>query len=181
MNIKKLSLCAVFTAVVCLVTRFIQIPIPLGYFNIGNCVILTFCYLMPLPYGIIIGSIGSAIADLTSYPIYTIPTLIIKALMPLLFYIIMKAPSKSIIKTYVAGAISMIIPLVGYTLVGGFLYGGFIAGLAQFPGLALEYVANCVLFVLMINAVRAAHLKKFIEQDVKYGTRSQSPEKNSSN
>ena len=39
-KIKELTLTAVMMALVFVVTRFIQIPIPLGYFNIGNTVIL---------------------------------------------------------------------------------------------------------------------------------------------
>mgnify|MGYP000416558911 CR=1 FL=1 len=61
MTTKNLCLASVFTAIVCLVTRFIQIPIPLGYFNIGNCIILLFCYVMPCPYGLFIGGVGSAV------------------------------------------------------------------------------------------------------------------------
>ena len=42
-NIRELCLSAVMMAMVFVVTRFIQIPIPLGYFNVGNSVILLFC------------------------------------------------------------------------------------------------------------------------------------------
>ena len=90
MTTKNLCLASVFTAIVCLVTRFIQIPIPLGYFNIGNCIILLFCYVMPCPYGLFIGGVGSAIADLLSMPVWAFPTLIIKVLMPLAFYGLIK-------------------------------------------------------------------------------------------
>lgn len=70
--------------------------------------------------GVAAGAIGSALADLTSYPAYTLPTLIIKSL----------------------------IPLFGYTLTGGILYGNILTGLAQFPGLLLEYIANAILFTV---------------------------------
>ena len=70
--------------------------------------------------GVAAGAIGSALADLTSYPAYTLPTLIIKSL----------------------------IPLFGYTLTGGILYGNMLTGLAQFPGLLLEYIANAILFTV---------------------------------
>ena len=55
-----------------------------------------------MKYGVAAGAIGSALADLTSYPAYTLPTLIIKSL----------------------------IPLFGYTLTGGILYGNMLTGLA---------------------------------------------------
>lgn len=160
---KKLCLAAVFTAIVCVITRFIQIPIPLGYFNIGNCIILTFCTLMPLPYGILIGCIGSALADLLSFPEWAIPTLIIKALMPLAFYGILKLPLlKKYLRSVIAGIVSMLIPFAGYTFAGAILYGSLAAGLSQIPGLALEYAANCILFAILAAAVEKSHIKKYI-------------------
>ncbi len=158
-KIKYICLTGVFAALVCIVTLFIQIPIPLGYFNIGNCVILTFCCLLPAPYGIILGSMGSALADLLSYPVWAVPTLIIKALMPLLFYAMRKIPIKNkYVSTLIAGIVSMLIPFAGYTFIGGVIYGSLAAGLSQIPGLALEYAANCVLFAIMSLIVEKSRL-----------------------
>lgn len=148
-----------FAAVVFVVTRFIQIPIPLGYFNIGNCVILAGCLFFAPPYGIAAGAIGSALADLLSYPVYTIPTLIIKALMPLVFYFICARNTKNkSVRVLVACYISTLIPLFGYTLTGGIIYGNMLTGLAQFPGLFLEYVANAVLFTLAYQFLKKLHI-----------------------
>lgn len=40
MKTKAICTAAVATALIFAVTRFIQIPIPLGYFNVGNTIIL---------------------------------------------------------------------------------------------------------------------------------------------
>lgn len=157
LNTKDLCISAVLMALVCVVTLFIQIPIPLGYFNIGNTIILIACVLVPMPYGILVGSIGSALADLLSFPIYTIPTLIIKLVFPLVFYLIRKIRPGKIYIDVLAAAVSTLVPLFGYTATGMILYGGFIAGIAQFPGLALEYVANLILFAIF---VKPTHLLK---------------------
>lgn len=148
-----LNLCmtGIFTAFVFVVTRFIQIPIPLGYFNVGNCIILISTLFLPLPYAIFTGAIGAALADLLSYPVWTIPTFFIKALMILTFHFIKKLlhrvkPEISIVS---AGIISMLIPFVGYTFTGMILYGSIASGIAQIPGLLLEYVANCVIFTII--------------------------------
>jgi uncharacterized membrane protein len=144
-----------FAALVFVVTRFIQIPIPLGYFNVGNCVILTGCLFFSAPYGIAAGAIGSALADLLSYPVYTVPTLLIKTLMPLVFYLISSRNGKNkTAQTLAAAYISTLIPLFGYTITGGILYGSFYTGLAQFPGLLLEYVANAILFTVAYPIAR---------------------------
>lgn len=160
MKTKYLCYTAVFTALVFIITRFIQIPIPLGYFNVGNCFILIFCCILPMPYGIVAGSLGSALADLLSYPVYTVPTLLIKAAMPLVFYLFLK--KENTIKTFIGGYLSMLIPFIGYSLVGMVLYGGVAAGMAQVPGLALEYVANCVIFSVMYLGVKNLHLKAML-------------------
>lgn len=157
MDVKKLTQCALLTALTFVVTRFIQVPIPLGYFNIGNCIILLGCVLIPSPYGVIAGSLGSALADLTSFPVYTLPTLVIKALMPIVFYFFLKKGKEHKYAWGLAGEIvSTLIPLVGYTLVGGFLYGGLVAGFAQVPGLLLEYAANAVIFAVFLKPILAA-------------------------
>jgi uncharacterized membrane protein len=145
---QELCITAVITAMVFVVTRFIQIPIPLGYFNIGNTVILLACLLIPEPYGIFAGSVGSALADLLSYPIYAIPTLLIKFLMPLVFYRLTKKGTDARIGRKGAAAIATLIPLFGYTVTGMIIYGSVYTGLSQFPGLVLEYAANLVLFSL---------------------------------
>ena len=147
---KTMLLCrtAALTAIIFAVTRIIQIPIPLGYLNIGNAVILFSCLLLPKTYGIFAGSIGSAIADLTSFPAYTIPTLIIKALMPLVFYLVHGKNKEKKAFRIIAAAIATLIPLVGYTITGMLLYGSFYMGLSQLPGLLVEYAGNLVLFVV---------------------------------
>ena len=155
MNNKIKTICynALFMALTFVVTRFIQIPIPLGYFNVGNTIILIACIMLPSPSGIIIGGIGSALADLTSYPAYTIPTLIIKCLFPLVFYLLRKVNIPKVNSTFFAAAISTLIPLFGYTITGGILYHSFITGLSQFPGLLIEYVANLVLVMLLYKPI----------------------------
>lgn len=146
LSTKNLTYSAVFAALIFAITRFIQIPIPFGYFNIGNTVILICCALLPSPCGIYAGAIGSALADLTSFPIYTIPTAIIKAVFPLLYYLLRKAKLNQV----AAAAISTLIPFVGYTLTGCIFY-GFASGIAQAPGLFLEYIANLILFAAFLK------------------------------
>lgn len=140
-------------ALVFVVTRFIQIPIPLGYFNVGNSVILLFCLILDDGYGIAASALGSALADLVSYPVYTVPTLIIKALMPWLFIVLNKKFRDKKPAAIISMAISTLIPLFGYTLTGGIIYKNIVAGFAQFPGLFLEYVANLIIFAALFAPV----------------------------
>jgi len=70
-------------------------------------------------------------------------------------------PSKYAIKI-MAAAIATLIPLFGYTVVGMVLYGGFVAGIAQFPGLLAEYAANLVIFSILIKPVEK--IRRMISQ-----------------
>lgn len=153
MNVKRICQTAILMAVVFVITRFIQIPIPLGYFNIGNSVILLGCVMLLPADGILAASVGSALADLTSFPVYAIPTLIIKAIMPMIFYLITKRNRDDRKVNIVAVAISTLIPLFGYTVTGMILYGGFAAGIAQFPGLFVEYIANLIIFAALFKGI----------------------------
>ena len=149
MKLREMCRAGVLTAVVFAVTRFIQIPIPLGYFNVGNVVILLSCLFLSVPYGVFVGGVGSALADLlSSYPVYTLPTLVIKSVMPLIFYGLTRGkPGKG--RSILAAAVATLLPLIGYTVTGAVLYGGFAVGMQQFPGLLLEYAANLILFALL--------------------------------
>ena len=154
MKTKNICTTAVATALIFAVTRFIQIPIPLGYFNVGNTIILLFALFLPEKCGILAGGVGSALADLSSYPAYTLPTLVIKSLMVLIFCKCRRHFHGSKAANPFAIGISTLISLFGYTLTGMILYGSFYTGLAQFPGLLLEYAANLILFTLAQSQVQ---------------------------
>lgn len=81
----RLSLMIIMATLTTVSTLFITIPIPLaGYFNLGDVMI----FISALTFGPIIGGfaggLGSAIADMLVWPVYAIPTLIIKGLEGLL-------------------------------------------------------------------------------------------------
>ncbi|MBK5133316.1 MAG: ECF transporter S component [Candidatus Lokiarchaeota archaeon] len=77
----RLSLMIVMTALTAVGTLLIRIPNPMGgYFNMGDVMI----FVSALTFGPIIGGfaggLGSAIADMIGFPLFAIPTLIIKGL-----------------------------------------------------------------------------------------------------
>ncbi len=78
---KKIAAAGVIAALVFVATFFIRIPIPNGYLNLGDAVILI-STLMLGPFAAIPAAIGAGLADLISgYSVYVIPTIIIKGLM----------------------------------------------------------------------------------------------------
>ena len=72
---KKLAINALAIALVCVSTMVIQIPIPLGYMHLGNCCILLVSVYFGNMTGMLVGGIGSCLADLLSgYTQWIIPT-----------------------------------------------------------------------------------------------------------
>jgi uncharacterized membrane protein len=146
-----------FMALVCIATMTIQIPIPLGYAHLGNSVILIAVFYFNTKYGILAGSIGSALADfLTGYNQWIIPTLIIKALLALTAAVIGKKNNKFqlfSVRTVLAVVLSMTVMVVLYTLSGALIYQSLETGLASTIGLTLEGVVNIVVFFVLGTAL----------------------------
>ena len=81
----QLSLIAIMSALVTVGTLIIRIPNPMGgYFNVGDVMIFVAALTFNQLIGGIAGGLGSAIADIIGFPLFTIPTLIIKGLEGLL-------------------------------------------------------------------------------------------------
>lgn len=148
-SIRFLCMTGIMAALVCIITMMIQIPIPLGYLNLGNAFILLTVLLIGKRAGFWAGGIGSAIADLlTGYVYWAIPTFFIKSLMA---YIAGKIAynkdgicSLYSVRFLIAGVIGMAWMVAGYTVTGAMLYGSLAAGVASTPGLAVEGVINLV-------------------------------------
>ncbi|MBE6972836.1 MAG: ECF transporter S component [Ruminococcaceae bacterium] len=77
-KIKTLVRAALFAALTCIMTLVIQIPAPTGHVNLGDVgVLLSALALGPLWGGAAAG-VGSALADLLSWPAYAPATFVIK-------------------------------------------------------------------------------------------------------
>ena len=82
-KIKNLCYCSLFAAIVCVCT-LISVPLPFGYFNLGDAAVLLGGWILGPLLGCIAAAIGSALADvLVGYAIYAPATALIKALMVL--------------------------------------------------------------------------------------------------
>lgn len=150
----RLCTAALFTALTCMATMLIQIPIPLGYAHLGDSVILIAAYFFGPVIGVPAAGIGSALADLlTGFPVWALPTLLIKTLMPLIacgFFYQKGARKKLFSVRAAAGAVvTLLFMAAGYVLFGGILYASPAAGLASAPGLLLKAAVNLAVFFLM--------------------------------
>ncbi|MDD5795325.1 MAG: ECF transporter S component [Oscillospiraceae bacterium] len=123
-SVKKITITAMFAAIVTVATAFIKIPSALGYAHPGDSMVYLAACVLPGPYGIIASSIGGAMADLISgYPQWILPTFIIKGLNAVPFVLcrmILKKRNKDnrIINLPV---LLMLIPTTAVTVFGYFI------------------------------------------------------------
>lgn len=115
---KRLTYTAMFTALVFLATRFLAFPGPLppGYINLGDCVIILCAVLMGGQSAGFAGAVGSALADIT-YPggiIFAPFTFIVKGLEGFIAGKIAK--KDSFVSIIIAAVVGGIILVGGYFL-----------------------------------------------------------------
>lgn len=78
---KRLAFTALFSALCCIGTIVIVVPLPFGYFNAGDIFVLLSAWCLGPLYGSVSAAVGSAIADIISgYAIYAPATFFIKGL-----------------------------------------------------------------------------------------------------
>ena len=128
---KQLALTALFAALCLIGTLLIAIPLPVGYFNVGDVFVLLAGWMLGPVYGSIAAGVGSAMADLFSgYGVYAPFTLVIKSLMACVAYFAWLFLTKSIRKPSFTALIRLpsailteIVMVVGYFLTETLFYG----------------------------------------------------------
>jgi uncharacterized membrane protein len=129
----KLSLTIVMTALVTVSTLLIRIPNPMGgYFNLGDVMI----FVSALTFGPIVGGfaggLGSAIADIIGFPLFAVPTLIIKGLEGLIVGLITN--KKQVYRDIIAIIIAGFEMVIGYFIFEWLiLQWGLVSALAEIP------------------------------------------------
>jgi uncharacterized membrane protein len=165
-KIQKISLTAIFTALVFCATYFIAIPMPaFGYVNVGDAFVLLSVWFLG-PIGFICAGVGSALADLLlGYAIYAPATFVIKALMAIASFFIFKALKifkNNTLKFIISSLVAELIMVLGYFLFEGILY-GFAPSALNIPfnlvqGALSLAISNIVINILLANKTT----KKFI-------------------
>lgn len=82
-RIYTICFCAMLAALICVCT-FISVPLPIGYFNLGDVAVLLSSYILGFP-AVIAAAVGSALADMImGYAVYAPATAIIKGILALI-------------------------------------------------------------------------------------------------
>jgi uncharacterized membrane protein len=120
-----IAVIAVMTALVCVTTMLIQIPIPAteGFFNVGDGMIMVAALSFGPIVGAVAGGLGSALADFAGgWYVWVLPTLVIKGVEGLLVGRIRQSGHGflTVVIAWVIGGLEMV---MGYFLVQVYLYG----------------------------------------------------------
>ncbi|MUP58989.1 hypothetical protein C3L56_03080 [Veillonellaceae bacterium M2-4] len=159
MPTKTLCYTAIMIALVFLLTFIPKIPIPFGYAHLGDSLIFALPFCLHSRSSAVAAGVGSALADLFGgFPIWIIPTIIIKVIMVYVIVYVLREQrySLSILswKVFFAILLSSIWMVIGYSVSGGLLY-GVPAGIAMIPGLIGEGIVNLIIAYGIITAVRS--------------------------
>jgi uncharacterized membrane protein len=118
----QLSLMAVMSALVTVGTLIVQIPNGMGgYFNVGDVMIFITALTFNPIIGGLAGGLGSAIADMIGYPLFALPTLVIKGFEGLIAGLI--ANKKTLFRDILAVVVAGAEMVTGYFLIEIYLYG----------------------------------------------------------
>ncbi len=152
---KKIAQTALLAALIFVVTKFIQIPIPggAGYVNAGDGIVLLAGAVLPPWYAFFAAGIGSALSDvLSSYLAYAPATFLIKGLMALIVSFVMRGlkTKKRIVSTLIGGLSAELVMVGGYLLFESFLY-EFKVALAGAAFNAVQGVAGLVVGIILIS------------------------------
>ena len=156
---------ALFTALTCVATYFIHIPVPMvnGYANLGDAIILLCAFLFPSTSGIAAAGIGAALADvLSGYLIYAPATLIIKAGVFAMAMLLSRRGGLFCVLAAVASELWMVL---GYLFFEAIVMGLHSGAFASIPGNLVQALASVVIaLVLTPVMLRSSEIKKYIHQ-----------------
>ena len=149
-KVTHLTVTALFAALICITTAFIfHIPFGIngGYIHLGDTLIYLSAALLPMPYAMAAGAIGGALADLLTAPIWMPATLIIKAILPIMF----TNKKATIINIQNVAAIfgAGLVSIVGYCIAEVILYGSSAALLASVTSSLIQATGSGILFIVV--------------------------------
>lgn len=149
-KIRYLSITAILAALITIMTAYVaHIPVPLtgGYIHFGDSLIYLSACILPTPYACLAGAIGGGLADLLTAPMWTFPTMIIKALIVLPFC---SKGNKILTKrNIIAPVLSYLISGTGYFLANNLIFNSGIAFLTSFAGSAIQSFGSMFIFLIL--------------------------------
>lgn len=114
-SVYNIALIAVFGAFIFTFTAFVHFPVGMGYVHLGDIFIFLACAFLG-GYAVIPAAVGSALADIfLGYAFYAPATLVIKALMPVIFLAAKGKKTRSNLRVLIAMIAASLFMQIGYT------------------------------------------------------------------
>lgn len=157
---KKIAFTAAFSALCCVATLCLSIPLPAsGYFNIGDVFVLFSGWCLGPIYGSIAAAIGSSMADIVlGYGVYAPATFFIKGLDAFLAYSIwsllknfIKKERLDFLSRAVSAVIGETVMAVGYFLFDALISGSFSAAAPNLLGNGMQGLCCAVCAVIIVS------------------------------
>lgn len=152
-KLHQLVVAALFAAAITVMTAYLlHIPIPTGgYIHLGDALIYLAACLLPTPYAVGAAMVGAGLADLLTAPMWVLPTLVIKAMVALLFTC---RGERLLCPWNVAALVGAgILSPAAYGLAACLMLGGANAFWPQFLGTLVQGVGSGVLFAVLALAM----------------------------
>lgn len=154
---KNIAFSALFTTLTCIATLVVAIPLPNGYFNLGDCFVLLAGWFLGPIYGVISAGVGSMLADIFSgFAFYAPATLLIKALTAFCAFALRALLKKTIknqslifLPCILSAILGELVMLLGYFLFESCLYG--------FAGASLSLIGNATQGVCAMLSATLLH------------------------
>lgn len=157
---------AVFATLVFIGVYSIKIPMPYGYFHMGDSMIILAALMLSKKQGALASGIGAALADLLSgWVIWVIPTFIFKFAMAFTITTMLEKHAfklKGRALLLVSSICGGIVQFIGYGIGWSLMFGkaGLIAGL---PGLCLQIIIGIIIAFIIAEILEKTPLKyKFL-------------------
>ncbi len=148
MKNKILVKSAMMSAIICLLTMAVSIPIPneSGYINLGDAAVLLSAWFLPSVWGFLACGVGSALSDIfLSFTIYAPASFLIKGCMSLVAHFIFSSVKKrKNIARLLSGITAELVMISGYFIFESILY-GFPAAAVNIPFNAIQGGAGLLL------------------------------------
>lgn len=150
-----------FAALTALFTATLHIPFGNGYIHCGDAVIYLAAAALPAPYAVGAAAIGGMTADLLSgYPMYALPTFLIKGLLALTFSLIggrRPVDGRRIAALVLCGLLSV----AGYWITAVILYGGWAAQfIGTAPGNLIQAAGSAAVYAAAAAALERVQNRK---------------------
>ncbi len=127
MRTKKLIQASLLAALCCVATMLIKIPLPYGFLNAGDAVVLLCGWLLSPVYGFFAAAIGSGLADIfAGYAVYAPATFLIKGLVAYFAFVLCRVFSKKqtlVFARIESGLLAEAFMVLGYFLFESIVYG----------------------------------------------------------